>query len=501
MTIGGTPGAAIAIVHDGVLIYTEYIGYQDLTKKIPINDEIVFPCASLTKAVVAAAVALCVEDGKLEWDTLVKDIVPGFRTRSKILHHQMTTVDCLSHRAGMQNSLVWVGSQNDVLITKDNSLNFINDLHQVRPFRNGYLYNNLGYEIAGHIIEAATGQPWGRIVHSSILEPLGMTRTGTRAGFCGSENVTKTYQALDDASTVEVTPLLSGDDSVGGAGCAMRSCVRDLAKLYTAFLTTRKHQIESNTTTTPGSPLKQVPFLFSPQISMNKISERETSYALGWARVQTPGPLGAIGINPELLQHRSKRMPDVARGHESTLVFYHNGSMSGNLAAINLIPSTQGAVLVLTNSLALNDVADWIGQLYLEAYLGVADRNDYILWAHETAEIAVQWYSRLNTELEANRIHGTAPRRLTDENEGTTSLQMAFQGRTSEVFPLAHYQYDIFTWLQPRDEFMKRGRLVGKTADYYKICFGPNTQVGVIDFLTWWYDGALTAPEHFIKGG
>ncbi|EHK50327.1 hypothetical protein TRIATDRAFT_183417, partial [Trichoderma atroviride IMI 206040] len=408
MQIAGTPGAAIAIIHNGKHIHSEYIGYRDQELKLPVTDATIFPCASLTKAVVSAAMAICVEDGKLGWDTPIKDILPGFSTKSDILRNHMTAVDCLSHRAGMQSSLYWLGSMNNVLISKENSMNLINDLKQVKPFRNGYLYNNLGYEIASHVLE----QHW--------------------------------------------------------------TTLQDLVKLYTAFIESGEHQFENHTTSTPGSPLKQVPFLFSPQISMNPISRRETSYALGWARVQTPGPMGAIGLNPDLL--KPKPVPEVARGHPSELILYHQGMMPGNLAAVNLVPSTKGAVIVLTNSLALNDTADWLGQLYLEAYLGVADRNDYVALSEETAKATLSWYPNVLTELEKDRIPGPVPRNLSEytgrySNEAGTmmieifldsgsepALKLAFQGLQSEIYPLTHCHHDVFTWLVTRNEFARRGR-------------------------------------------
>lgn len=514
MQIAGTPGAAIAIIHNGKHIHSEYIGYRDQELKLPVTDATIFPCASLTKAVVSAAMAICVEDGKLGWDTLIKDILPDFSTKSDNLRNQMTTVDCLSHRAGMQSSLYWLGSMNNVLVSKENSMNLINDLKQVKPFRNEYLYNNLGYEIASHVLEQVTGEPWEQILHSQIFQPLCMSRTGTRHSFSqGDDDVAKAYEALDDASVVQVVPMLSGGDTVGGPGSAMRSCIRDLVKLYTAFIESGEDQFENHTTSTPGSPLKQVPFLFSPQISMNPISRRETSYALGWARVQTPGPMGAIGLNPDLL--KPKPIPEVARGHPSELILYHQGMMPGNLAAVNLVPSTKGAVIVLTNSLALNDTADWLGQLYLEAYLGVAHRNDYVALSEETVEATLSWYSDVLAELQKDRIPGTVPRNLSEytgrySNEAGTmmieifldsgsepTLRLAFQGLQSEIYPLTHYHDDVFAWLVTRNEFARRGRFLMRglnNAEYFKINFGPGST-----YLTWWHDPSLEEPERFIR--
>lgn len=514
MRIGGAPGVAIAVIHDGELLHQDYIGFRDITQKKPVDAETVFPCASLTKAVVSAAVGMCVEEGKFGWDTPVKEILPEFHTRDQVLHHHMTPVDCLSHRAGMQASLYWLGSMNNVLIAQENSMNFVNDLQRVKPFRGQYLYNNLGYELAAHILARVTSAPWEQILHRRIFEPLGMTRTGTNIQCSTGNNVAKTYTILDDTTPIEVPPMRSGDDTVGGPGSAMRSCIKDLVKLYSSFLKAGKDQFSRASTSSPGSPLVQVEHLWSARVAMRATSLHETSYALGWARVQTPGPMGAIGLNPDLLL--PKPVPHVARDHPSELILYHQGSMPGNLAAVNLIPGKSGAIVVLTNSLALNDTADWIGELLLEAYLGVRNRNDYVSLAQETAAAALMWYPRLKAELESKRIRGTSPRELVDytgtffnaprtmmikivTDDQDSTLKLVFQGLESEVFTLNHYHQDIFTWLAPRDDLARRGRFTNQNAEYYKISFGCGNEKGDITFLTWWHDKELPVPEEFTK--
>lgn len=318
MKLSGTPGAAIAILHDGHLIHSENFGFRDIENGLPVNEETIFPCGSLTKAVVSAVVATFVEEGSFTWDTPVKDILPDFRTRDTTLHEHMISVDCLSHRAGMQPCNYWLGSDNNILIAEENSMDMINDLQRVAPFRNVYLYNNHGYEIAGHILAKVSGGSWAKTLHERIFEPLEMSRTGTRAFFDHGDNNAKTYGTLDDASNVEITPMLTGENTVGGPGSAMRSCIRDLVKMYANLLAAGKHQLASGETSTVGSPFKQVPYLWSPKISMSSISLYETTYALGWLRVQTPGPMEVTGINPNRLS--PEVAPYLARDHPSHLV-------------------------------------------------------------------------------------------------------------------------------------------------------------------------------------
>lgn len=48
-----------------------------------VNHATIFPCASLTKAVISAAIGLCVEDGKFTWDTPVKEFYRTFTQEAR----------------------------------------------------------------------------------------------------------------------------------------------------------------------------------------------------------------------------------------------------------------------------------------------------------------------------------------------------------------------------------------------------------------------------------
>ena len=142
---------------------------------------------------------------------------------------------------------------------------------------------------------------------------------------------------------------------------------------------------------------------------------RETSYGFGWARVQLPGPMGAMDCNPLLMPHD---MPVVGKGAPSKFVCYHQSSLPGALAAMNQIPETESAIVVLSNSLALNYVSDWVGQLVLEELLRASERNDYIKAVESSVAENAKWFSTTMKGLEKEQKKGTVPRNL-EEYTGT----------------------------------------------------------------------------------
>ncbi|KAF5130743.1 hypothetical protein E5D57_007087 [Metarhizium anisopliae] len=69
------------------------------------------------------------------------------------------------------------------------------------------------------------------------------------------------------------------------------------------------------------------------------------------------------------------RIPTIAKGVSGELLIFHQGSLPGALTLVMLLSDKDAAIVVLTNSLALNDVADWISLLILEELLAVSSGN------------------------------------------------------------------------------------------------------------------------------
>ena len=147
----------------------------------------------------------------------------------------------------------------------------------------------------------------------------------------------------------------------------------------------------------------------SAKIPVNPPTRGEPAYGFGWVRVQLPGAMGDVGCNPPLMPGG---IPIVGKGAPSQLVLYHQGNLPGALSAVNLVPHTESAIVILSNSFTLNDTPDWIGQLVLEERLEVPHRNDYIKAASESVAENAKWYPTTFEELVAARKNGTSPKDL-----------------------------------------------------------------------------------------
>lgn len=77
-------------------------------------------------------------------------------------------------------------------------------------------------------------------------------------------------------------------------------------------------------------------------------------------------------------------------------------------------------------------------------------------------------------------------------------LYWAQQGLETERFTLNHYQDDIFTWLQPRNELVKRGRWVDQPKVFWKVRF-RSSDANQVDILSWAHDLQIPEGEDYFK--
>ncbi|WVN90649.1 uncharacterized protein L203_105891 [Cryptococcus depauperatus CBS 7841] len=492
MRIGGTPGLSLSVMHEGSPVYFASHGYRDVEQRLPLTEETILPVCSFTKAVTSAAIGILVEEKKARWDMLVKDALPSFDINDETLQNHMTLADLLCHRSGMsKGNGLFMGTDNNVLISEKDAMRYLNSQTRVLPFRGQFAYNNLPYELAGKVIEWLSGESFFDFVQRRILDPLGMTRTSFKTPASHLDNVGKCYNTLDDGTAAPITCVKAGDDWFGASSWGMRSCSSDLMKLYKAFMTCFNDQLATGKTSTDGLPLKQVAQLMSAKMFMDQPSRNESSYCFGWIRAQLPGRMGHIGFNPILIPHG---MPIVGKGVPPRLVIFHQGAGPGTLSLVVLLPDTESAIVV--------------GQLVLEEFLEVPQlkRNDYISAGKTSAAVNLEWYPNLVKELQARNgisrelktYAGTywEPSHIfkivvtVEKGE----LYWALQGLDSEKFRLTHYEDDVFTWLQPRNDLSRRGRWMGpnRGPSLWKVEFkmgdGP-------DRLFWAHDKGVPAAE------
>ena len=98
------PGLATIVVKDRQVVFQKTYGVRNLETKEPVDENTLFNMASTTKAIVAIAMGMLVDDGKLKWDDKVVDHLPYFKLSDPYITADARVKDLLTHNLGIGNA-------------------------------------------------------------------------------------------------------------------------------------------------------------------------------------------------------------------------------------------------------------------------------------------------------------------------------------------------------------------------------------------------------------
>jgi CubicO group peptidase (beta-lactamase class C family) len=170
-------GLSISIVENNRLLYSKGFGYRDLENKKTVNENTLFPIASCTKAFTASLLGILEAENKLSLKSRPSFYIPNLRFYNAEMDNLITIEDLLSHRSGLGNL-----DGTLVLFPENNRLKILEKLKYLKPegkVRESNLYSNMGFTIAGAIVEQVTNDTWGANIQNKIFKPLEMTNSTT----------------------------------------------------------------------------------------------------------------------------------------------------------------------------------------------------------------------------------------------------------------------------------------------------------------------------------
>ncbi len=162
------PGVAVGIVHKGEIVYLKGHGLRSLTSADPVTPDTLFPLASCTKAFTTSALALLVEEGKLNWDDPVRRYLPPFRLSDPLADRDVTLRDLLCHRTGLaSHDWLWYREP----WSPEEAVRRAGLLPLDRPFRSAFQYQSTMFTAAGLAAARVAGVPWQDLVRSACSSP------------------------------------------------------------------------------------------------------------------------------------------------------------------------------------------------------------------------------------------------------------------------------------------------------------------------------------------
>jgi CubicO group peptidase (beta-lactamase class C family) len=171
----GAPGAAVAILRDGELVYLKAFGRTSAEEDgNPVTPDTLFRLGSTTKMMTALVALDDAAAGRLDLDapvrTYVKDLHPAV---GKVTLRQL-----LTHTAGMAEGKPSVESHDDAALGKM-VLGWGKDA-LFAPAGDVFSYTSPGYWLAGHVLERVHKKPYAQVMRERLFEPLGMPRSTLR---------------------------------------------------------------------------------------------------------------------------------------------------------------------------------------------------------------------------------------------------------------------------------------------------------------------------------
>lgn len=172
-----TPGAAVAIVKDGAIIYKKGYGIANLEYDIPITPSSIFHIASVSKQFTVFSILLLEKQGKLSLDDDIRKFIPEVPDFGKTI----TLRHLASHTSGLRdqwNLLSMAGWRMDDVITKEHVLKLVSKQKELN-FNPGeeYAYCNTGFTLLAEVVSRVSDMSFAEFTKENIFDPLEMNHT------------------------------------------------------------------------------------------------------------------------------------------------------------------------------------------------------------------------------------------------------------------------------------------------------------------------------------
>lgn len=373
MNSWGIPGMAVAVVEDGQMVYARGFGVRKLGSEAPVDENTVFGVASLTKAMTAAALAMLVDEGKLNWNDRVRDHLPWFELSDPWVSDQVTINDLLSHQVGIGrmtgNRLRFMPARDPKTI-----MAFIKNQPFEAGFRSQYVYSNMMYMLAGLVLEEVSGMSWDDFMAERLFQPLGMSSASTSIKkITEQDNAAWPHQEINEV--VEVITRRNFDNV--GPAASVNASVSDMARWMILL------------TDTPGVFMGQE--LISEK-SMKDMFQPRQAFAIDDPYT---GDITAYGYGWGL------------RYYEGVRIAQHSGATDGMTSFLVIVPGKKLGIIVVSNLFCTFRPA--VMNYILDAMLGIEREKDWHDHFFDQFVNDKKEAIERRNEIEARRVENTTP--------------------------------------------------------------------------------------------
>ena len=423
------PGLAVVALKENEIIYSKGFGYRDVDKKLEMTPNTAHPIASCTKSFTSTAIAMLVDEGKLEWDTPIREFIPQFKMKDPVATERVTIVDMLSHRTGLpRHDFVWL---NDDFSYRE-IFERLPHLDLSKDIRTNIQYCNLMYLAASVIIEELSGMSYNDFIVKKIFKPLKMKDSNlTIRTMRQMPNYATPYKIdyKDEKLGYIECDYIENDDAVGAGD--IHASIEDMGKWLRFHL--RKGKVGKKQVVSADNLRRTHDSVIITSMTMgldafvpNQPWFRMDSFALGWAGVM----------------YRGNR------------VVRHGGGIDGSTSLMGFVPDEGVGVMAIANKSECGITGDVLYHLF-DKLLGLEPVDWNGIYTRIDAEV-IKSIQESPEKSQGIRIADTKPSRQISEYVGRFTHpgygEVEFYLQSEELFlkagsvdyPMTHFHYDTF---------------------------------------------------------
>ncbi|MCH9685044.1 MAG: beta-lactamase family protein [Deltaproteobacteria bacterium] len=247
----GLFSGVVLVADEGEVVWQGAVGLAEVATARPNTVDTVFPIASLTKQLTAVLVMQQVEQGTLQLDTTIAEVLPWYRRDTG---ERITVAHLLRHVSGLPDIDPAVYMQPDPRAAQ---ARWLLDNHGSGDLRfepgTNFGYTNTDYHVLTAMLEEVTGLGYEQLLAERILEPLGMQDSGIARRDSDRRGWAVDYVPTEDGWIV--APAFRWENWQGAG--AMRSTLADLHRWNQAL--SSNQLVSAETWKTMLTPLTDLP--------------------------------------------------------------------------------------------------------------------------------------------------------------------------------------------------------------------------------------------------
>lgn len=172
-------GASVAIVQNGEIIYINGFGTLGLENEQAVTSDTLFMIGSTTKSMTTLMMASLVDDGLLDWDTPVIDILPDFALSDPAATTQIRVRDLVNNSSGVPRYDIPLMLE---YLSPEEGIAWLKDIPLVSEPGEEFHYSNLMVAAGGWVAALAAGAEYDQniedtylhLIQERVFDPIGM---------------------------------------------------------------------------------------------------------------------------------------------------------------------------------------------------------------------------------------------------------------------------------------------------------------------------------------